>query len=230
MLADDRNQFGDEADVVGFSVGIGMHPQHQPAFHRLGDQSPAPEYPTPQSPQRLEPFGHMLDGLSVQGDHRPGVEATRQGLLSRLGEDRPQALGASGQKRHAQVQWEAAEFLVSRRSMRGEFALRCGLPEPLVGAVGSPDQNIMDQTDQSREADLLGVTASPMFLEEIFQEGLVGHPLPSGQDRFGQGEAGENLTGQVVHDQLLGQFGASTHNEDGTEQGVMYAQDPESSG
>jgi hypothetical protein len=28
----------------------------------------------------------------------------------------------------------------------------------------------------------------------------------------------------------LGQFGPSTHKEDGTEQGVMYAQDPESSG
>ncbi len=64
-----------KADVVGVAVGVGVQGQGQTAVQGQGDQGPAPQQ-TPGGPaQRLEAFGHALDGLAVQDDHGPAIQA-----------------------------------------------------------------------------------------------------------------------------------------------------------
>src|SRR5208283_2578597 len=178
----------------------------QAAAHVHGDQGASAQQAADGAPQRLEPLGHALDGLAVEGDDPIVVQARRQrGLGLRLaGIDLAEPGGTPGQQSGAHGDGDPPQLAVGGTERGLQLTPVLSLIKALAAAATVFQEGIADQVDEQGEGENLLVTPAPVVVEDLIERAGIGDPPPQGQDGLGQGQAGQRIAWWDFHGQPPG--------------------------
>ncbi len=173
----------------------------KPLRRSMATKAASPQQAAADAPQRLEPFGHALDGLAVQGDDPIVVQARRQrGLGLRLaGIDLTESGGTPGQQSAAHRNRDPTQLAVGGTVRSLQLAPVLSPIEALAAAATVFQEGVADQVDQQGEGENLLVTPAAVVVEDLIQRAGIGDPPPQGQDGLGQRQTGQCIASWDFH-------------------------------
>src|SRR6266850_5207810 len=168
-----RQQVGNEPNVIGVAILVGVHCYCQSRFEVYPDQCAASQEASPHSSQKLQTLGHFLDCLAVK-DHR--IERPQRG-----GRLAPGPGGKQFPQRAAQVREEGlthserkpTQFAVCCHLRRCKFPCFLSARKALVAASPVLQESIPHQLYQTGESDHSVVTSATSFIENRLQSLVV---------------------------------------------------------